>query len=913
MITRNQKLKSISYAERSESLFEPAKPISDSSYREWLTRSEAITNSLIKAPLPLAISFQLIIWLPKRLAPSLAETLDCMAALDLNWHLIVLSDLAPPPELSEIDCIHWRDSATITQDQLRDLVACLETEWVIEAPPGTRFDEKLFSALSLVEPSQYRAVFSDDDFYDKENQRHAPRFKPGANPAALTSSDLSGPLCTPRDTWLTLSLDSLSPSPWFMTLHAVAQQYGWSSIKHLPQVLFSLPDHARLPSAALVEAWWKTLSLSKHASDLQVINDACWLVRWQLPSPPPSVQVIVIGSGDIGLIERSIASIRANTNYPEYKISVTMDAGALSLDIEDWIKQFCAKDPEVSFLIERAEGNFAKLANAAARASTAKYLLFINDETSAIQSTWLDELVRACSPEDIVAASPRLIQPGTGLIENTGNIIGFKGWISSAYNAQRRPQQSGDEFSWIDATRDVSTLTSACFIIRADAYAACGGMDEVNYTDQVAIADLSARLRKHGQRLLYIPRANLAGYSELLDPKYKSFEDQAARLTAARKNIATYKAKWWPQYATDPYWNQNLSLLENTPSIETEYLADWQFGNTEKPKILAHVIANMQADIRITTPLAALRRENRVSTCIWKQRVFTTDRHHTGSEICRLAPDVYIVQHYVSDSALAALDEWRQLNHRPFTVYALDDVITSIDPSNPFFKNFSADNYSRLKYALARCDRLVVSTDFLADHYRHLIPDIRVVPNRLESEKWLSLRSLKRTSRKPRIGWAGGTTHKNDLLLLSEVIKQTRDEADWVFFGMCPAEILPLVAEYHPFISYGAYPAFLASLNLDIAVAPLAITQFNQGKSNLRLLELGILGLPVVCTDITPYQNSPAHRVGNTGREWVSALRERIHDADARETEGGAMRAWVIDNYLLDHHLDDWLAAHLPD
>lgn len=79
----------------------------------------------------------------------------------------------------------------------------------------------------------------------------------------------------------------------------------------------------------------------------------------------------------------------------------------------------------------------------------------------------------------------------------------------------------------------------------------------------------------------------------------------------------------------------------------------------------------------------------------------------------------------------------------------------------------------------------------------HLISDIRVVPNRLEQELWLPLHSKKRMGKEPRIGWAGGTTHQGDLILLKETIEQTRDEADWVFFGMCPDEIRSLVAEYH--------------------------------------------------------------------------------------------------------------------
>jgi glycosyltransferase involved in cell wall biosynthesis len=307
-----------------------------------------------------------------------------------------------------------------------------------------------------------------------------------------------------------------------------------------------------------------------------------------------------------------------------------------------------------------------------------------------------------------------------------------------------------------------------------------------------------------------------------------------------------------------------------------------------------------------------MRKAGLASECVWYQKYNSVARYFTAAEICRLEPTTVIVQNYIHDIALAVLKDWRTLKNRPFIIYTLDDLINDLDKTNPFRKNIPPNARSRFKYALSNCDRLVLSTDFLADTYRHFIDDIKVVPNRLEKDIWLPLNSKKRTTEKPRVGWAGGKTHEGDLILLKEIIEQTREEVDWVFFGMCPETIRPLLAEFHPIVSMDEYPAYLASLNLDIAVAPLAMTPFNQGKSNLRLLEYGALGIPVVCTDIDPYQNSPACRVKNSANAWVAALRERIYDADEREKEGSAMRKWVHNSYMLEDHLNDWLSAHLP-
>ncbi|HLO61687.1 MAG TPA: hypothetical protein VK165_01850, partial [Azonexus sp.] len=111
-----------------------------------------------------------------------------------------------------------------------------------------------------------------------------------------------------------------------------------------------------------------------------------------------------------------------------------------------------------------------------------------------------------------------------------------------------------------------------------------------------------------------------------------------------------------------------------------------------------------------------------------------------------------------------------------------------------------------------------------------------------------------------------------------------------------------------------AYPAKLASLGLDLAIAPLEVNLFNESKSNLRLIEYGIFGWPVICTDIYPYRSNdaPVCRVPNEARRWIAAIREHLADRDALRRSGHELQRWVRQHYLLEDHLDDWLAALTP-
>jgi hypothetical protein len=207
-------------------------------------------------------------------------------------------------------------------------------------------------------------------------------------------------------------------------------------------------------------------------------------------------------------------------------------------------------------------------------------------------------------------------------------------------------------------------------------------------------------------------------------------------------------------------------------------------------------------------------------------------------------------------------------------------------------------------------DRFIVSTEPLAQAYRDLCDDIRVVKNRLEQPVWGELQSLRRQGRRPRIGWAGGIGHTGDLELVVSVIKELAHEVDWVFFGMCPDAVRPFIAELHYGVPFDQYPAKLASMNLDLALAPLELNAFNEAKSNLRLLEYGVLGWPVICTDIVPYQGDfPVTRLKNRHADWVRAIREHVSDLDELGRRGDCLRDYIRANWMLEDHLDEWVNA----
>lgn len=207
-----------------------------------------------------------------------------------------------------------------------------------------------------------------------------------------------------------------------------------------------------------------------------------------------------------------------------------------------------------------------------------------------------------------------------------------------------------------------------------------------------------------------------------------------------------------------------------------------------------------------------------------------------------------------------------------------------------------SDTYKRQTLeALINSNEIWVTHDHLGKAVEPLNCNWHVMTNAIDPEEsqWRP-----KESHETRIGWAGGATHFKDLMLTDGCWGETipivcgynEKEKEWVRLAE------HLKANYVnclPVLTYGyLYEQF------DIAIAPLVNNKFNTYKSNLKILEAGIKGLPIFVQDIHPYtdETQGVYKV----RDWKEALSIASKmDAQEIRENGRQLRNYIIKNYNL--------------
>jgi FkbM family methyltransferase len=837
-----------------------------------------------------------------------------------EWHLTILSTESVHPALVDTPSITWlqlpceQHLAAANRALLE-----MEADWVGMYEAGDKLaPHALFSFADKSEKHpEYQVLFSDEDRVDTEDVHSTPFFKTDFNLEMLRAAPfvVGGLLFLKHELFADLNgfdVDLEGVEAFDLTLRAW-EKVGLAGIGHIADVLYhrySEGGHSLLGAGAVADAHQHALKAHLARCGLRAelqdgLLPGSFHVRY-LVNGNPLVSILIPTKNQTELIKRCLTSLIEGTGYSNCEIFV-LDNGSDEPEAIAYLNELKAlNSPRLKVLDCNDPFNLSAIINRGAREASGEYLMLLTNDTAVLHEEWLEEMLGIAQQVDVGAVGAKLFTSGSQ-IQHAGVVLGIND-APAEYPFQGNQGESDGYFGRLNLTQEYSAVSAGCLLVNRALYLELGGLDEQQFPMSCNDVDFCQRLRHKGFRNVFTPHARLLREAKISAKSESEDKSKEAKLVPQAEEIDRFYDIWRHDVAFDPFFNRNLSTHGRDFLIEVAPALTWDPEWRPRPRVLAHPADRTGCgEYRVVSPMRALNDAGRLMG--WE-----TGNYLTPPELFRMEPDSILFQRQVDPHQLELME--RYVRHsKAFRIYEIDDLITNIPIRSIRKKQFveQKDLHKRFRKGIALCDRFIVSTEFLAEEYKGYVDDIVVVPNYIERRRWGELRPKRRNARKPRVGWAGSITHDGDLAIIIDMVKATAMEVDWVFFGMCPNEIRAYVAEYHEGVILEDYAPKLASLDLDLAVAPLEDVPFNHGKSHLRLLEYGVLGYPVICTDITPYRGDyPVTRVANKFKDWVDAIRSHVADRDELARRGDALRDYINANWILEDNLDVWVKAWLP-
>jgi GT2 family glycosyltransferase len=309
-------------------------------------------------------------------------------------------------------------------------------------------------------------------------------------------------------------------------------------IGHIPDVLYSwrqVPGSAALSSDAkplareagkrAVEDALARRGIKGHVDQASV--PGCYDVRYELAGHP-RIEVIIPTRDRVDLLRQCIAEIETRSTYP--------NVGIVIVDNDSQAPETLRYLDATRHQVVRAPGsfNFSRVVNLGVRASTAPYVLLLNNDAFVRVPDWLERLLEHAQRPEVGAVGCQLRYPN-GDLQHCGVGLGH-GQIAFNLHVDR------------PGVRNVSAVTAACMMLRREVFDEVGGFDErfaISFND----VDLCMRITKRGYRIIYNPHVWL------------EHDESASRgRLHPEVDIELFRSRWGTEYTlVDPYISPNLN------------------------------------------------------------------------------------------------------------------------------------------------------------------------------------------------------------------------------------------------------------------------------------------------------------------------------------------------------------------
>ena len=263
------------------------------------------------------------------------------------------------------------------------------------------------------------------------------------------------------------------------------------------------------------------------------------------------------------------------------------------------------------------------------------------------------------------------------------------------------------------------------------------------------------------------------------------------------------------------------------------------------------------------------------------------------------------------------------------------DDLWRLDTTHALYSYYRDNRVDELSILwMERADHVTTTTPRLAEHIRKYNNNVTVIPNALHpllpqfawslpdkpALQFWEDPSKNERNRLPNIGWCGSIHHVNDLTLLNEYFRKywasnLCKQSNLILGGFLPEQphyqhIAQIMAggRNNPLKIINALPVEQYATMykyFDIALVPLADNEFNRCKSELKIIEAGHFGIPVIASNVYPYNTVIEHGyngylISNSKdchKQWLKYTQELVNDPVLRYHMGQNLKRTILDKF----------------
>jgi len=370
--------------------------------------------------------------------------------------------------------------------------------------------DALYRVVEALQRQKDEVLYSDEDYVDEKGDPVRPNFKPDWSPELLSNCMYMGHL-------VIASRGLMDNVGGFRSEFDGAQDYDLAlrltdqpgGVAHIPHILYHWRQHGESIAQRPDAKPWANDSGRRAAEDM--IRRRRWDAKVMEAEIPTRYHIVR------NLARRELASIIVASGSGN---SLEQRTGYKNLEI--------VQD---------------------AGKATGFYLVFLHDDVRPAKPDWLASLLAVAQRPEVGVVGAKLVYPN-GAIQHSGIVAGMPG--GAGYPG--RGLYQSDYWRWLNYTRNVTAVSSACLVTRMQVFEAVGGFDQAFRSDLAAV-DFCLRVRQ-------------AGFEVVLEPRACLVLEEHERVQPSTEEQEFFQKRWHQILSKpDPYYSRYLRLDREDTSL----------------------------------------------------------------------------------------------------------------------------------------------------------------------------------------------------------------------------------------------------------------------------------------------------------------------------------------------------------